>query len=129
MTLRNDTEFTDNKYENGESNVLICEFKPKLHSECLYHSCKNGFFVTIKKYRVIQMQKRMALVYPTEQMRRLKLVPLSYGNIECYILFRGNPNRSMVNHLERVNIRGKGTDDRVGYLTSQWIMEESKENY
>lgn len=67
----------------------------------------------------------MALVYPTEQMRRLKLVPLPYGNTECYILFRGMPQSSIVSQLERVNSHGKVTDNRVGCLTSQWLFEES----
>ena len=71
------------------------------------------------------MQKRMALVYPTEQMRRLKLVPLSYGSKECYILFRGNPQSSIVSQLERVNSHGNVTDNRVGCLTSQLLFEES----
>lgn len=44
----------------------------------------------------------MALVYPTEQMRRLKLVSLAYGKKECYILFRGIPESSIVRQLERV---------------------------
>ena len=78
-----------------------------------------------KKCRVIQMQKRMALVYPTERMRRLKLVPLSYGNKECYILFQGIPHGSVVKQLERVNSHGKETDYCVGCLTSQWLAEES----
>lgn len=78
-----------------------------------------------KKCRVIQMQKRMALVYPTERMRRLKLVPLNYGNKECYILFRGIPVSFVVRQLERVNSHGKEADDRVGCLTSQWLLEES----
>lgn len=67
----------------------------------------------------------MALVYPTERMRRLKLVPLSYGNTECYILFRGMPQSSIVSQLERVNSHGNVTDSRVGCLTSQWLFEES----
>ena len=71
------------------------------------------------------MQKRMALVYPTEQMRRLKLVPLPYENRECYILFRGVPNRFVVMQATGINNYRKESDDRVGYLTFQWNWEES----
>ena len=65
------------------------------------------------------MQKRMALVYPTEQMRRLKLVSLAYGKKECYILFRGIPESSIVRQLERVKRHGKETDGCVSCLTYQ----------
>lgn len=61
----------------------------------------------------------MALVYPTEQMRRLKLVSLAYGKKECYILFRGIPESSIVRQLERVKRHGKETDDCVSCLTFQ----------
>lgn len=60
------------------------------------------------------MQKRMALVYPTEQMRRLKFISLPYRSKECYILFRGIPDRSIVKQLEWETVTGKETDDRVG---------------
>ena len=67
----------------------------------------------------------MALVYPTEQMRRLKLVSLPYENTECYILFRGVPNRFDVMQETPMNVHEKESDDRVGYLAFQWIWEES----
>lgn len=49
----------------------------------------------------------MALVYPTEQMRRLKFISLPYRSKECYILFRGIPDRSIVKQLERGNSHGE----------------------
>ena len=77
-----------------------------------------------KEYRVIQMQKTMALVYPTEEMRRSGL---SFQVMDRKITaFYGKLNRFVRNQLEGAGRDGKEPVDWIDDLISQKRSEKFK---